>query len=470
MLGGKIVFMAKTIIKQIILSQLSIAVGILVVVAMILPLKSYAETSDGSLYSQFSEDGEDYKCPSDEHNWDDGKVILEPTAYARGVKEYTCTVCGEARAEALDRLAGGEKYATDAGEIEAGNFILATDIDLSKATSAGNGYSGTPLFRVLKVEKGRLLLMSEYLWGGGKGGDTADSSVKYNENSPEADVWQGSNAQSWCNAFKKDILEQIQGINVLELEEDIDDKAYDTPASLNSGWAASFSSSQKILKKAKDQVFFLSAEEVYRYMPFEEDKIAYKSAESQEQIIWWLRSPDARSDNHNEPGAVWDGGLVNGHQVDEDAMARPVFYASINENRATISKQVTEGKIIYKLEPKEEGDSEDDKPIKPVVQKKDNPLAVKGRTAKVKYSKLKKKKQTLAIGKVVSFTGNGQGQISYLKTSGNKKITINKKTGKITIKKGLKKGTYKVNVKISATGNAEYKPAVKVTTIKIKVK
>ena len=114
--------------------------------------------------------------------------------------------------------------------------------------------------------------------------------------------------------------------------------------------------------------------------------------------------------------------------------------------------------------------AEADEPVKPVVQKKANPLAVKGRTAKVKYSKLKKKTQKLAVGKVISFKRNGQGQISYLKTSGNKKITINKKTGKITIKKGLKKGTYRVKVKISATGNAEYKSAVKVTAIKIKVK
>ena len=45
-----------------------------------------------------------------------------------------------------------------------------------------------------------------------------------------------------------------------------------------------------------------------------------------------------------------------------------------------------------------------------------------------------------------------------------------KKTGKVTIKKGLKKGTYKVKVKIKANGNANYKAsAFKTVTFKIKI-
>ena len=40
--------------------------------------------------------------------------------------------------------------------------------------------------------------------------------------------------------------------------------------------------------------------------------------------------------------------------------------------------------------------------------------------------------------------------------------------GKVTVKKGLKKGTYKVKVK--AAGNKNYKAATKTVTFKIKVK
>ena len=102
--------------------------------------------------------------------------------------------------------------------------------------------------------------------------------------------------------------------------------------------------------------------------------------------------------------------------------------------------------------------------------KKANPLKIKAKTAKVKYKKLKKKNQTLAVSKVITFTKKGQGKVTYTKASGNKKITINKKTGKITIKKGLKKGTYKVKVKVKAAGNAEYNTATKTATFKIKIK
>jgi len=106
-----------------------------------------------------------------------------------------------------------------------------------------------------------------------------------------------------------------------------------------------------------------------------------------------------------------------------------------------------------------------------VINKAANPLKVKAKTVKVKFSKLKKKAQKLKVTKVVKFTKKGQGTLTYKKVKGNKKITINKKTGKVTIKKGLKKGTYKVKVKIKAKGNANYKAsAFKTVTFKIKVK
>ena len=104
------------------------------------------------------------------------------------------------------------------------------------------------------------------------------------------------------------------------------------------------------------------------------------------------------------------------------------------------------------------------------INKAANPLAVKAKTVKVKFSAVKKKAQTLAVSKVITFSKKGQGTLSYAKVSGNKKITINKKTGKVTVVKGLKKGTYSVKVKVKAGGNANYKAsAYKPVTFKIKV-
>ena len=111
------------------------------------------------------------------------------------------------------------------------------------------------------------------------------------------------------------------------------------------------------------------------------------------------------------------------------------------------------------------------KDIEWTINKATNPLKVKAKTAIVKFSAVKKKTQTLGVAKVIAVTNKGQGAKSYVKLSGNKKITIAKKTGKVTVKKGLKKGTYKVKVKVKAAGNANYKAsAVKPVTITIKVK
>lgn len=42
--------------------------------------------------------------------------------------------------------------------------------------------------------------------------------------------------------------------------------------------------------------------------------------------------------------------------------------------------------------------------------------------------------------------------------------------GKIAIKKGLKKGTYKIKVEATAKGNANYKSGSKTVTVKVAVK
>lgn len=105
------------------------------------------------------------------------------------------------------------------------------------------------------------------------------------------------------------------------------------------------------------------------------------------------------------------------------------------------------------------------------INKAANPLTIKAKTATVKFSKLKKANQKLAVTKVIKFTRKAGDKKTYIKKSGNSKITIAKKTGKVTVKKGLAKGTYKVKVKVKAAGNTNYKASkVKTVTFKIIVK
>ena len=112
------------------------------------------------------------------------------------------------------------------------------------------------------------------------------------------------------------------------------------------------------------------------------------------------------------------------------------------------------------------------------INKAANPLSVKGKTAKIKYKAIKKKAQKLKVGKVIKFKKKGQGKMTYKLSSAKKKgrnfkksFKINAKTGKVTVKKKLKKGTYNVTVKVKAAGNANYKAsAVKTVTFKVKIK
>ncbi|MBR0412696.1 MAG: InlB B-repeat-containing protein [Eubacterium sp.] len=104
----------------------------------------------------------------------------------------------------------------------------------------------------------------------------------------------------------------------------------------------------------------------------------------------------------------------------------------------------------------------------PKLEKKANPLKAGGKTVTVKYSNLKKKSQTIKQKDAFSVS-NAQGKVTYKKANGNKNITVSS-AGKVTVKKGLGRGTYNVKVKVTAAGNNTYKSATKIVTVTIKVK
>ncbi|MEE3334469.1 MAG: carbohydrate-binding domain-containing protein [Ruminococcus sp.] len=99
--------------------------------------------------------------------------------------------------------------------------------------------------------------------------------------------------------------------------------------------------------------------------------------------------------------------------------------------------------------------------------KKSNTITAKAKTKKVNAKKTKKSK--VKVKKAIKVS-KAQGKVTYTKLSGSKKLSINKKTGTITVKKGTKKGTYKIKVKVYAKGNSSYNAKSKTVTVKIKVK
>ena len=99
--------------------------------------------------------------------------------------------------------------------------------------------------------------------------------------------------------------------------------------------------------------------------------------------------------------------------------------------------------------------------------------SVKANTMTVKANKItaKAKKKTTVAGKKAFAVKKAQGKVTYYKVSGNAKIAVNAKNGKVTVKKGLKKNkTYKAKVLVVAAGNKSYAPATKTVTLSVMVK
>ena len=112
------------------------------------------------------------------------------------------------------------------------------------------------------------------------------------------------------------------------------------------------------------------------------------------------------------------------------------------------------------------------------IVKAKNTLKAKGKTAKLKAGTLTGKKltkKTLTIQSAKACTiANPIGKVTYSKVKLNKKefskkFIVNKKTGKITVKKGVKEGTYRMTVKVKAAGDRNHKALKKKITITIKI-
>ena len=133
--------------------------------------------------------------------------------------------------------------------------------------------------------------------------------------------------------------------------------------------------------------------------------------------------------------------------------------ASVDRSGRVVGK--TAGTVIISAENNGGSDF-----VRITVKKRINPITVKAKTLTVKA------KKTSAVSKTRAFViKNAKGTLSFKKISGVEGVAINKKTGRITVKKGLKKGrTYKLKVKVTDAGNKVYMQKSCTVIVKIKVK
>ena len=97
-----------------------------------------------------------------------------------------------------------------------------------------------------------------------------------------------------------------------------------------------------------------------------------------------------------------------------------------------------------------------------------NTFTAKGLKKTVKSKTVNKGNVSFKQAKVITIK-NAKGKVTYKKAKGNKKIVVSK-SGKLTVKKGLAKGTYKIKVKVTAAGNTNYNKETKTVTVTITVK
>ena len=108
------------------------------------------------------------------------------------------------------------------------------------------------------------------------------------------------------------------------------------------------------------------------------------------------------------------------------------------------------------------------------IIKANNNIKLKARKINVKRSVLKKVPIVMPIGKAI-VVQNSVGNITYKivkveKKAAAAKFAVNNKTRKLTIKRGLKKGSYKVTFKVTAAGNDKYDQDTKNVTVPVTVK
>ena len=100
------------------------------------------------------------------------------------------------------------------------------------------------------------------------------------------------------------------------------------------------------------------------------------------------------------------------------------------------------------------------------IAKKNATIKTKTSAKTIKCATLKKNAQVFTLGASV----DSKGTLTYKKLSGSSAITVSSKTGKFTVKKGLKKGTYKVKVQIKSAAKGNYNAGSRTVTVTVTVK
>ena len=113
------------------------------------------------------------------------------------------------------------------------------------------------------------------------------------------------------------------------------------------------------------------------------------------------------------------------------------------------------------------------KTVTVTVNKAANTLKVARKATKVKVLAKTVKTKAVVLASNIRILKKGKEKLRFTNASSNKtakKFVVNKQNGKLTVRKGTKKGTYTVKICVNAAGDTNHKPAKRYITFRVVVK
>ena len=168
--------------------------------------------------------------------------------------------------------------------------------------------------------------------------------------------------------------------------------------------------------------------------------------------------------------AVYNGKTININKATVKGSNGKITYTYYSDAKCTkkVTKHINAGTYYVKATVAANANykAATSKAVKLVIKKAAQKITVKTTSKTYAVKTVKSKAQVFAIGAAAS----GKGKLTYTRVKGSSALTVNAKTGRITVRKGTKKGTYTIQVRVRAAANTNYNAANVTKTIKVIVK
>jgi hypothetical protein len=377
------------------------------------------------------------------HTWDDGEITKKATCVATGVKTYTCTVCGTTKTETIAK--------------DSSNHTGGTEVkDAVSATCDKAGYTGDTYCKGCgaKIKTGTTISATgKHTWDSGKVTKAA-TCIATGVKTYTCTVCSTTKTET----IEKDSNNHTGGTEVKGAVSATCGKAGYTGDTYCKGCGAKIKTGTTIPatgkhtwdsgKVTKNPSFTATGTKTYTCTVCGETKTEtiakLTKVALNKATVTLSKTSVAYTGKAQKPTVTVkvDGVTVPSSQYTVSYSNNTKVGTAKVTIKATSKATYISGSVTKTF----------------TITKATNPLTVSPTSKSFTVANCKKKAQTFTIK-----ASKAQGTVSY-KSSNTKYVTVSK--GKVTVKKGTPKGTYKITV--TAKGNGTYNSGSKTVTITVK--